>query len=561
MTTPTFDEWRERARPLLIAGIHPDEAMGSMAETAVPEASSEAAGRRLAFPAALMRLLENISCFRAAGRYELMYRLAWRTLFENSKLLEDAADPDVRNATLIDAAIRRDVHKMHAFVRFRSVPGEDGDAYFAWFEPEHEILRRGSPFFVNRFPNMRWTIATPDGSAVWDKAALSFADTPASDVRPTLDAHEDLWRIYYRSICNRARINPTAMQREMPKKYWKNLPEAAEIGTLIRHGHATLMSRNAGKATMPATSRGVDRALTAIPAPRAGPRECRRCDLWQRATQAVAGTGPRDARIMLVGEQPGDEEDLQGQPFVGPAGRVLDQVLIEAGLDRAQLYITNAVKHFKWEPRGKRRLHKRPDLREISACGVWLEREIAALKPRVIVALGATAVRALTGSTLSIEAAQRQSLAHPRRKRDRRDLSSLGHLTSRERSRGRSARRPRAWVDPRAGSRGERMLDSTHALQPFCSSLPGDSRSAVPRPGRGGRVAQHCFRLHRSIAHRQSQDSNARRRGVLYDQRGRRRSEPLSHRAGAYRGRSNSLRAIAAGRRQDTQGSYGLPVW
>jgi uracil-DNA glycosylase family protein len=143
-----------------------------------------------------------------------------------------------------------------------------------------------------------------------------------------------------------------------------------------------------------------------------GPADCRRCDLWRRATQAVLGEGPKSARTMLVGEQPGDEEDLQGRPFVGPAGRLLDHVLSDAGLSRTEVYITNAVKHFKWEPRGKRRLHKRPDVREINACNIWIDEEITGIKPSVIVALGATALRALTRSALSIDAARRQSLAH-----------------------------------------------------------------------------------------------------------------------------------------------------
>lgn len=115
---------------------------------------------------------------------------------------------------------------------------------------------------------------------------------------------------------------------------------------------------------------------------------------------------------MLVGEQPGDEEDLRGRPFVGPAGRVLDQCLEDAGLERPQLFVTNAVKHFKWEARGKRRLHKKPSLREIDACNVWLHREIERIEPQIVVALGATALRALVGRTLTIDAARRQSLQH-----------------------------------------------------------------------------------------------------------------------------------------------------
>jgi uracil-DNA glycosylase family protein len=140
-------------------------------------------------------------------------------------------------------------------------------------------------------------------------------------------------------------------------------------------------------------------------------QDCRRCELWKQATQAVPGQGPRGSAIMLVGEQPGDEEDLRGHPFVGPAGKILDQAIAAAGLERKQVFITNAVKHFKWEPRGKRRLHKRPGAGEIKACHIWLEEEIAAIKPRVIVALGATALKALTRSSLSIEAARRQVLS------------------------------------------------------------------------------------------------------------------------------------------------------
>jgi uracil-DNA glycosylase family protein len=141
-------------------------------------------------------------------------------------------------------------------------------------------------------------------------------------------------------------------------------------------------------------------------------QQCRRCDLWKHASQAVSGEGAAHARIMLVGEQPGDEEDLRGHPFVGPAGRVLDQCLDEAALERNEVYVTNAVKHFKWEPRGKRRLHKKPSLREIDACNVWLNREISRVRPHVLVALGATALRALLGRTLTIDAARRQSLRH-----------------------------------------------------------------------------------------------------------------------------------------------------
>jgi uracil-DNA glycosylase len=202
------------------------------------------------------------------------------------------------------------------------------------------------------------------------------------------------------------------MQREMPQRYWRHLPEAAEIHRLLHENPRTL-----------AATLGSDTAAEDVRVPRAiadslgriapvadSPLMCQRCSLWQRATQAVLGEGPLDARIMLVGEQPGDEEDLRGRPFVGPAGKVLDEGLQKAGVTRSELFVTNAVKHFKWEPRGKRRLHMKPQQQEVRACSGWLEREIAQVAPLVIVALGGTAIRAVTGLQLTIDAARKMEL-------------------------------------------------------------------------------------------------------------------------------------------------------
>jgi uracil-DNA glycosylase family protein len=130
--------------------------------------------------------------------------------------------------------------------------------------------------------------------------------------------------------------------------------------------------------------------------------DCKACDLWKTGTQTVFGEGTESAELMLVGEQPGDKEDLAGRPFVGPAGRLLDEALADAGIDRSKVYVTNAVKHFKWEARGKRRLHKRPDATEIAACRPWLDREIELVRPRVVVCLGATAAQALLGRAFRV---------------------------------------------------------------------------------------------------------------------------------------------------------------
>lgn len=418
----TFESWREAVRPWLAAGQKADGLLWrnrSDKITAAPADSECGTGQPPAgivrLPRALLSLLQNVACFRHPSRWEFMYRLAWRVLYENRRLLADPADPDVANAILMDRAVRRDLHKMHAFVRFREVAVDDSvPSYFAWFEPQHEILRPGAAFFAKRFPNMRWTIATPDGAAVWNTEAMDFVAPQAVADRPRDDINEHLWRTYYRSICNVARINPGAMQREMPKHYWNNLPEAAEIATLMRDGAARFAARQKqGDHEKFTAAKSLQHSLAHAHLPAEGIQMCRACDLWKHATQAVGGEGPRSAQIMLVGEQPGDEEDLHGRPFVGPAGKLLDNVLQSAGLERGDIYITNAVKHFKWEPRGKRRLHKRPGIGEIRACNVWLRNEIELVKPLVIVSLGASALTALIGSAHTIEAARAMKINLP----------------------------------------------------------------------------------------------------------------------------------------------------
>ncbi len=142
-------------------------------------------------------------------------------------------------------------------------------------------------------------------------------------------------------------------------------------------------------------------------------KNCKNCDLWKPGTQTVFGEGQPNSKIMLVGEQPGNQEDIEGRPFVGPAGKLLDTALVEAGVDRKRVYLTNAVKHFKWEPRGKRRIHKKPNRVEISACRPWLEAEIAALRPKVVVCLGATAAQALLGRDFRVTLHRGELLKSP----------------------------------------------------------------------------------------------------------------------------------------------------
>lgn len=438
-----FREWRAAARPLLAAAVQPGEitwsdwrspSLGAAVRVRGGAAVGAGAGADVgvgvgvgvdtaafastAAPAIsrrLLSLLQDLACYRDAARWELMYRLTWRVWSENRELLDNDADPDVRLARTWEKAVHRDVHKMHAFVRFHETDAGDGDKrYVAWFEPAHEILRSTAPFFEKRFPNMRWLIATPDGAAVWSGERTEFIESPLRSKLPREDSTHSLWRAYYRNICNVGRINPAVMQREMPRRYWQHLPEASEIKSLLREG-SVVIQRALDTPAKPDDTRipqAIARSLEKLIPPADSPLTCRLCDLWRHATQAVVGEGPENAAIMLVGEQPGDEEDLRGRPFVGPAGQVLDEVLVKAGLNRAELFVTNSVKHFKWEPRGKRRLHKRPDQQEIRACGPWLDREIANVAPRVIVALGSTAIRAVTKSSEKVELARQQVHKH-----------------------------------------------------------------------------------------------------------------------------------------------------
>jgi probable DNA metabolism protein len=411
--------WSDWKNPTLLGNLDPiDKSVDSATEVergAASNARPEAGGFAPVISRELLRLLELLACYRDAGRWDLMYRLTWRIVNENRALLQNGVDLDVRTARSWSKAVNQDVHKMHAFVRFHETRADDGaPCYAAWFEPSHEILRHAVPFFEKRFGNMRWMIATPDGAAVWNGVETEFVDSPGRSHLPRDDSTHQLWRSYYRNICNVARVNPRMMQREMPQRYWRHLPEATEIHAILKESprllHETMRAEAAAASEDLRVPRAIAKTLDQIAPAADSPLTCRHCNLWQRATRAVLGEGPRDARMMLVGEQPGDEEDVRGRPFVGPAGRVLDEALGKVRIARGSLFVTNAVKHFKWEPRGKRRLHVKPQQQEIQACSSWLEQEISEVSPRVIVALGATALRAVTGLSLTVEEARRSQL-------------------------------------------------------------------------------------------------------------------------------------------------------
>ncbi|MBV7408570.1 UdgX family uracil-DNA binding protein [Maritimibacter sp. DP1N21-5] len=410
----TFEAWRDAARALLLARVTPEEVSWSMGEVApdlfardspLPDAEGT-----VTVPREFLQLARQAVWHRDPERFARLYTLLWRVQCEK-RLIGDRGDPLVAKLNAMAKEVGRDKHKMTAFVRFRETgdPAAPRRQFAAWFEPTHFIVEPTAPFFAKRFGDMDWSIFTPDLSVHFD-GTLNFAECAAKPPFPE-DATEDLWRTYFRNIFNPSRLMPKAMQSEMPKKYWKNMPEAGLIPELITTAPARARAMAEAMPTIaPARAARVGEAVRQAQALREAGQDafevalagCRRCPLWENATQAVPGEGPLDARLMFVGEQPGDREDLTGRPFVGPAGQLFDETLEGAGIDRDKVYVTNAVKHFKFVPRGKRRLHQNPNRDEIEHCKWWLGLERERVQPELIVAMGGTALESLTGSRRDI---------------------------------------------------------------------------------------------------------------------------------------------------------------
>jgi len=403
-----FDDWRRRARRCLRDGIPPDEMSFTSEDDHQPlldlETDAEQQAREPVppgmfprVPAAFLDLAKTVACHRDRHRWDLLYRVLWRLTHDEPELLDIAIDDDVHKLNQMERSVSKDAHKAKAFVRFRRVEGVEGDEYVAWHRPDHRILKLVAPFFSRRFPNMVWSILTPDESVVWDGRELHYGPgVPASEA-PDEDALEDLWRTYYGSIFNPARIKLKTMTREMPARHWATLPETRVIPQLLEDAPRRVAAMHKSTTNQPRSAADFLPERKTLRSLAAAAKHCEGCELHQHATQTVFGEGSASARIMLVGEQPGDQEDLEGHPFVGPAGRVLDEAFLEAGIDRRDVYVTNAVKHFHWEPRGERRLHKKPPARAMAACKPWLEAEVEAVKPEIIICLGATAAQSVIG--------------------------------------------------------------------------------------------------------------------------------------------------------------------
>ena len=406
-----FETWRDKARAALALGHAPEalrwvDPWTAQQDLLSAEADLSAAPERaLRVSKALVDAIRLASFHTDPARWSLAYRLLWRVAQGQRGLAGDAADPDISRLRNLGKHVRRDAHKMKAFVRFRRVEDEAGEHFIAWHRPDHRIVRHTAPFFADRFAPMRWTILTPEESVHWDTRTLHFGEGVPRSEAPEGDVLEDLWRTYYRSIFNPARVMWSAMLAEMPMKHWPTLPETQVITELVREAPERVAEMIARQHRDAREYLPDERTLDAL---RASLPACLACELCAASTGPVAGEGLPDARLMIVGEQPGDEEDRAGRPFVGPAGEVLDNALRAAGVDRGSTYVTNAVKSFRFEERGARRLHKRPGAGHVERCRPWLAREVALVRPARIVCLGSTAGRSVLGKQVGVRAARGQ---------------------------------------------------------------------------------------------------------------------------------------------------------
>ncbi len=353
-----WDGWRQATRALVLAGVPPADVawfVGAGGDKLPAGSGSFGVSRTL------VALAQMAIQARVPGRFALLHRLV--------AAADDAVMAEARGLAL---AVRAEAHRMRTQLRYLPL----GERYVGWYAPRHFVLEANARLLARRFPGFAVSVLTPDGSAHWQGGEPVFgagAD-PADDA-----ALARLWRERGSEILAAARPGST-------------LPAAEELDEDPRPPDRPAV----GPVVM---ARGVSATLDTASADAA---TCTRCALAGPATQTVFGEGPGDARLMFVGEQAGDQEDIIGRPFVGPAGQLLDRALEEAGIDRRGAYVTNAVKHFKFAPRGTRRIHEKPVAGEIAACSVWLDQERAVLRPQLIVLLGATAAQAVLGRQVTI---------------------------------------------------------------------------------------------------------------------------------------------------------------
>jgi uracil-DNA glycosylase len=401
----TLAGWRETARRLLAARVSPESVLWANEPTLLSGAIPDAQPLELTVPKGFAALAELVAYHRDQNKWSTLYRVLYRIANGERHLLAIESDPDVNRLYTMRKQVAHDMHRMKAFVRFREVDG----CYVAWHRSDHDVLEALAPWFAERFGNMRWSILTPDRSVHWDLDSLRFGPGVPASKAPADDALEELWRAYYASTFNPARVNESLLRAHVPGRYWAAMPESGIIPGLIAEAKATTQQLCASSSRSSAEFIPVGASLPVL---RQAIHNCRGCELHERATQPVFGEGPANARLVLVAEQPGDKEDLAGRPFVGPSGQLLDRALAEVGLIREQIYITSAVKHFRYEPRGKQRIHKTASRGQIAACQPWLETELVLIRPKVILCMGNTALLSVLGRAMKISDVRGRILPH-----------------------------------------------------------------------------------------------------------------------------------------------------
>ncbi len=369
-----WDGWRAATRSLVLAGVPPEDVHWRVA--AKPSAKPADETGAFTISRTLVALAAQAIQARDPTRFDLLYRLVWRA-HAGERVLEDRADPDLRRAQGLALAVRAEQHRMRTQLRY--LPVESGKRHLGWYTPAHFVLEANAQLLARRFPRLVVSIITPDGSAHWDEAGLRFGPGTDPAAVPDDAGLAAYWRAYGAELLEASRPGTSIPAAEpLGDDPWP--PDRTPVGAVV-------MPEGADPGIQTAIHEAAD---------------CRRCHLWEPATQTVFGEGPAHARLMFIGEQPGDQEDVIGRPFVGPAGLMLDRAMAEAGIDRRSAYVTNAVKHFKFTPRGKRRIHQTPEAPEIQACRFWLDVERVRLAPALVVLLGATAARAVLGRAVTI---------------------------------------------------------------------------------------------------------------------------------------------------------------
>ena len=361
-----WEGWRQATRALALAGTAPEDIfwhVGLAESTPLPAAQGQ-----FTVPRALLAVAQPAIAARDPERFALLYRLILRAR-EGEDIAED---PDFIRARALALATRREAHRMQSLLRFRPVACLAGICHVGWFEPAHFVLADVAQAYAAAYPHLAFSILTPDASAHWAGAGLLRGAGVPGDAMTDDMVLEAAWQARFSDFFT---APPPPITPPMTHLRAPDRPALGPVRLPAGRGLITLAEEAAG---------------------------CQHCTLAQPATQTVFGEGPANAALMFIGEQPGDQEDIVGRPFVGPAGLLLDQALEEAGIDRRQCYVANTVKHFKFFQQGTRRIPQTPEPPEITACRFWLEQERALVRPAVTVLLGATAARAMLGRPVTI---------------------------------------------------------------------------------------------------------------------------------------------------------------